>query len=111
MSGSPLAAFLRITKKEARMILRAVTPLLCGLLLFLSAGAADAGRDRGGGPMKVIFDTDVGDDIDDAYALVLIASRPQVRLLGVTTAFGETRERAELAARLLHLMGRRDVPV
>jgi inosine-uridine nucleoside N-ribohydrolase len=62
-------------------------------------------------PIKVILDTDIGDDIDDAYALSLLAAHPGVRLLGVTTAFGHTRERAELAAKLLHVMGRRDVPV
>jgi inosine-uridine nucleoside N-ribohydrolase len=62
-------------------------------------------------PMKVILDTDIGDDIDDAYALALIASQPKVKLLGVTTAWGQTRERAELAAKFLHEMGRGDVPV
>src|SRR5689334_17269454 len=62
-------------------------------------------------PIKVILDTDIGDDIDDAYELSLLVSHPAVRLLGVTTAFGQTRERAELAAKLLHVMGRRDIPV
>jgi purine nucleosidase len=60
---------------------------------------------------KVILDTDIGDDVDDAYALALIASLPNVKLLGVTTAFGETTKRAELAAKLLKTMGRSDVPV
>lgn len=62
-------------------------------------------------PIKVIFDTDIGDDIDDAYALSLLASHPNVHLLGVTTAFGQTSERAELAAKLLQVIGRKDVPV
>lgn len=61
--------------------------------------------------MKVILDTDIGDDIDDAYALTLLATRPGVKLLGVTTAWGQTRERAELAAKLLHVIGRDEVPV
>lgn len=61
--------------------------------------------------MKMILDTDIGDDIDDAYALALIATRPNVQLLGVTTAFGQTHERAEVAAKLLKAMGRTDVPV
>jgi purine nucleosidase len=62
-------------------------------------------------PMKIILDTDIGDDIDDAYALALLASHPGVKLLGVTTAFGQTSERAELAAKLLQVMGRKDVPI
>lgn len=62
-------------------------------------------------PVRVIFDTDIGDDIDDAYALSLLASHPGVQLLGVTTAFGQTAERAELAAKLLQVIGRKDVPV
>src|SRR5687768_3927700 len=71
-----------------------------------------AANEPGNGPtQKVIFDTDIGDDIDDAYALVQVASAPNVQLLGVTTAFGQTGERAVLAAKLLHVMGRDDVSV
>jgi purine nucleosidase len=60
---------------------------------------------------KVILDTDIGDDIDDAYALALLMSMPNVRVLGVTTAWGQTQERAELAVKLLHVMGHDKVPV
>jgi purine nucleosidase len=60
---------------------------------------------------KIVLDTDIGDDIDDAYALALIVSLPNAKLLGVTTTFGETQKRAELAAKLLHVYGRDDVPV
>jgi inosine-uridine nucleoside N-ribohydrolase len=60
---------------------------------------------------KVILDTDIADDIDDAYALALLASAPNVKLLGVTTTFGETGKRAQVAAKLLAVLGRSDVPV
>ncbi len=60
---------------------------------------------------KVILDTDIGDDIDDAYALALLLSRPNIKLLGVTTAWGQTQERAELAVKLLHVMGYDHIPV
>lgn len=60
---------------------------------------------------KVIFDTDIGDDIDDAYALSLLASDTNIKLLGVTTAFSDTPKRSALAAKLLKVMGRNDVPV
>lgn len=61
--------------------------------------------------LPVILDTDIGDDVDDAYALALVASAPNADLLGVTTASGETPRRAALAAKFLQTMGRREVPV
>src|ERR1700759_1718606 len=59
----------------------------------------------------VIIDTDIGDDIDDAFALGLAVQSPEFRILGVTTAFGDTKLRAKLAARFLDAVGRQDIPV
>src|SRR6185437_9328559 len=63
------------------------------------------------GPQKVIFDTDIGDDIDDAFALGLLLSSPDVQLLGVTTAYGDTDQRARLVERYLCEVGKSDIPV
>lgn len=63
------------------------------------------------GAQKVILDTDIGDDVDDAYALALLASLPNAKIIGVTTAFGETGKRAEIAAKLLKVLGKPEVPV
>jgi purine nucleosidase len=60
---------------------------------------------------KVIFDTDIGDDIDDAYALGFLLRSPEVRVVGVTTAFEDTHLRARLATRFLNSAGRGEVPV
>jgi Inosine-uridine nucleoside N-ribohydrolase len=60
---------------------------------------------------RVILDTDIGDDVDDAYALALLCSLPNARILGVTTAYGATRRRAELALKLVRAFGRRGIPV
>jgi inosine-uridine nucleoside N-ribohydrolase len=60
---------------------------------------------------KVILDTDIGDDIDDAFALGLLLSSPQVDLLGVTTAYGDTHLRARLVKRYLCQVGECNVPV
>ncbi|HEY1966049.1 MAG TPA: nucleoside hydrolase, partial [Acidobacteriaceae bacterium] len=57
------------------------------------------------------FDTDIGDDIDDAYALALLLRSPEVQVVGVTTAFEDTHLRARLAARFLKSAGRVEVPV
>jgi inosine-uridine nucleoside N-ribohydrolase len=59
----------------------------------------------------VILDTDIGDDIDDAFALALLLRSPEVKLLGITTAFGDTELRARLVDRYLQAVGRTDIPV
>jgi inosine-uridine nucleoside N-ribohydrolase len=59
----------------------------------------------------VILDTDIGDDIDDAFALALALHSPELRLLGVTTAFRDTELRARLVDRYLGAVGRSDIPV
>lgn len=84
---------------------------LIGLLLFAHAALADAGRPGGLQPLPVIIDTDVGDDIDDAFALVIALQDPRLSVLGVTTAWGDTRTRVLLVRRLLATLGRRDVVV
>jgi inosine-uridine nucleoside N-ribohydrolase len=53
----------------------------------------------------VIFDTDIGTDIDDAYALVALIRRPELELLGVTTVSSDAVARARLAAKLLSVAG------
>lgn len=79
-------------------------------LLLLAIGLARPASPQSV-PSKVIFDTDIGDDIDDAYALGLLLRSPEVEVLGVTTAFQDTHLRARLAARFLDSAGRKDVPV
>ena len=59
----------------------------------------------------VILDTDIGDDIDDAFALALLLRSPEVKLLGITTAFGDTPLRARLVDRYLAAVGRDEIPV
>jgi purine nucleosidase len=60
---------------------------------------------------KVIIDTDIGDDIDDAFALALAVKSPELEILGVTTTFGDTETRAKIADRFLGEVGRADIPV
>jgi len=53
----------------------------------------------------VIFDTDIGTDIDDAYALAALLQRYEIELLGVTTVSSDAAARARLAAKLLQVAG------
>ena len=62
-------------------------------------------------PENVIFDTDIGDDIDDAFALALLLRSPEVKILGITTAWGDTNLRARLVSRFLAETGHSDIPV
>ncbi|WP_052422611.1 nucleoside hydrolase [Nonomuraea candida] len=55
---------------------------------------------------RVIFDTDLGTDVDDALALAVLLGSPEVDLLGCTTVYGDTPLRARLAKRLARLAGR-----
>ncbi len=63
------------------------------------------------GPQLVWMDTDIGDDIDDAFALGLVLRSPEVRLIGISTAFGETDTRARLVDRFLRATGATGIPV
>lgn len=62
-------------------------------------------------PEKIIIDTDIGDDIDDAFAVALALRSPELQILGVTTTSGDTEMRARLVDRLLGEAGRTDIPV
>jgi len=63
------------------------------------------------GKLPIIFDTDIGSDIDDAYALAFILSCHELQLEAVTVVSGDVDARARIAAKMLHLAGRDDVPV
>ena len=60
---------------------------------------------------KIILDTDIGDDIDDALALAFAIMSGKLDILGVTTVFKNAEQRAELACCLLETLGRTDIPV
>jgi inosine-uridine nucleoside N-ribohydrolase len=62
-------------------------------------------------PQKVIIDTDIGDDVDDAFAIALAVRSPELDIVGVMTNFGDTETRAKIADRLLAEAGRPDIPV
>jgi purine nucleosidase/pyrimidine-specific ribonucleoside hydrolase len=62
-------------------------------------------------PKKIIIDTDIGDDIDDALAISLALRSPEVELIGVTCVFRDTVVRAALAMKVLRTFGRGEIPV
>lgn len=80
--------------------------LVC-LLFYVGsvAGWAQVARE------KVIIDTDIGDDVDDAFALALAVKSPEFEIVGVSTTFRDTELRAKLVDRFLGEVGRSDIPV
>jgi inosine-uridine nucleoside N-ribohydrolase len=60
--------------------------------------------------VKVLLDTDIGSDIDDAVCLAYLLTQPRCELLGITTATGEAEERARLASALCMHAGK-GVPI
>jgi purine nucleosidase len=90
-----------------RLRTRILISLMCAIAapVIAQTSAKDA--------IPVIFDTDIGTDIDDAYALADLLHRDGLELLGVTTVSSDATARARLAAKLLAVAGGRwsKVPV
>ncbi|MBZ0255729.1 nucleoside hydrolase [bacterium] len=61
--------------------------------------------------IPVILDTDIGDDIDDTWALGLILASPELDLKLVVTDYGDTTGKAKIAAKFLDTVGRGDIPI
>ena len=60
---------------------------------------------------KIILDTDIGNDIDDSWALGLILASPELDLKLVVSAVGDTAKNGAMIAKFLEMTGRTDVPL
>jgi len=90
--------------------MRGPNPLLVALtsaLSLLLIGPASPAAAK----IPVIFDTDIGDDIDDTWALVMLLKSPELDLKLVTTTCGKAEYRAKIIARILTVAKRTDVPI
>jgi purine nucleosidase len=61
--------------------------------------------------VPVLLDTDIGSDIDDAFALAYLLRQPNCELLGISTVTGDVAKRAALAQILCTAAGRPDIPI
>jgi inosine-uridine nucleoside N-ribohydrolase len=82
-----------------------------GMAVLSLAGAVTAAAAAQHEPQMVIIDTDIGDDVDDAFAVALALASPELKILGITAAWGDTALRARMLDRLLCDTGRTDIPV
>jgi purine nucleosidase len=91
-------------------------PVFFAALCFVGLAASRIGHAQSHTPVVkpaqlVWIDTDIGDDIDDAFALGLVLRSPELKPLGISTAFGDTETRARLVDRYLAAVGRQSIPV
>src|SRR4051812_27509426 len=57
-------------------------------------------------PVKILYDTDIGSDIDDAVCLAYLLAQPECDLLGVTTVTGDVELRAQMVSVLCKVAGK-----
>jgi purine nucleosidase len=99
----------------AAIMLSCAGSVLCCAAPILAAQSVGSkiadGAAASGAKTKIIIDTDIGDDVDDAFAVGLALASPEVEILGITTAWGDTRLRARLVDRLLAETGSAGIPV
>jgi inosine-uridine nucleoside N-ribohydrolase len=79
--------------------------------VLIWAHAATAWAETSAARIPVVFDTDIGTDIDDTWALAQILRSPELDLKLVLTETGDATYRASLAAKFLEIAGRTDVTV
>ena len=92
--------FLTLSKPLRALL---TTLALSCAMLAPSAHAADR--------IKVIVDMDIGDDIDDSFALALLLQSPEFDIIGITAAWGDTALRAQLLERMLRETGHSQITI
>jgi len=60
--------------------------------------------------VKILLDTDIGSDIDDAVCLAYLLAQPECELLGITTVSGEPEKRAAMASAQCRAAGK-EIPI
>ncbi len=90
-----------------------LTLALACALLRLGAGSDANGSLQAAAapPIPVILDTDIGDDIDDTWALGLLLRCPELDVKLVVGDHGKPLYRAKLIAQFLETAGRTDIPI
>jgi purine nucleosidase len=85
--------------------------LLLSALLFSALTGPAQTHPKANPAAKVIIDTDVGDDIDDAFALDLALASPELNILGISAAWGDTSLRARMLDRMMCETGHTGIPI
>lgn len=60
---------------------------------------------------KILIDTDIGGDVDDALALALALNSPELEIIGITNVYLANAWRANVTRNMLRVYNREDIPV
>lgn len=106
--GSPLDALPAGAYTVARPLLFCTgAPMRLAALALMLAASPSLAADK----VPVLIDTDIGSDVDDAFALASAVASPEIDLVGVTTVGTAPDDRAWLVCRFLTQVGLKNVPV
>jgi purine nucleosidase len=94
---------MKLKRNGIALLAAAMLNLLTAVSLAQSAAASVTGD-------KVIIDTDIGDDVDDVFAVGLTLASPEVNIIGIGSAWGDTALRSRMVDRLLCETGRDSIP-
>jgi inosine-uridine nucleoside N-ribohydrolase len=95
-------------KMDRRKFIRASAGATLAWELFPARGRAEADAAQ---PIPVILATDIGDDIDDTWALGFLLKCPELSLKLVATEFGKAPYRAKLIGKFLEKTGHAGIPI
>ncbi|REK75864.1 nucleoside hydrolase [Paenibacillus paeoniae] len=60
---------------------------------------------------RMILDTDIGTDVDDAMAVALSMFSPEIQVEGITTVYGDVVLRSRMVKKILQMGGREDIKI
>ncbi|MFT7460213.1 MAG: inosine-uridine nucleoside N-ribohydrolase [Planctomycetota bacterium] len=100
---------MKFTRRNFNKHTLALVSLLTGVsCVNTAANKIDASPKKA---IPLILDTDIGDDLDDTWALMMLLRSPEVDVKLITTGFGNTKYRTRLLGKLLHSLGHADIPI
>src|SRR5579863_2131972 len=98
-----------MTPKNSLNPIRAI--LGATIIAFFFCAASQAQTQPSSHPTEIIIDSDIGDDVDDVFAIGLALVSPEVEILGISSAWGDTQLRARMIDRLLIETNATNIPV
>ena len=98
-------------KKSLNNLIRAVICATIIAAFSCSTPSAQSQQPIATHPTKIIIDSDIGDDVDDVFAIGLALTSPEVEILGISSAWGDTQLRARMIDRLLTETNATTIPV
>ncbi|MBV9888951.1 MAG: nucleoside hydrolase, partial [Acidobacteria bacterium] len=84
---------------------------LCTIALTVPLNLLAQSAPSASKPTKIIIDSDIGDDVDDVFAIGLALTSPEVEILGISSAWGDTQLRARMIDRLLSVTNATNIAV